>query len=96
MDIRVLEIRLLPGDKATRAFCDIEIDGIILKDFRVMQNGKRAYVKAPFNTYKNAAGEVCFRQIVDLPDEVRGQVDTAILSAFYRKKELSNGQQSQR
>lgn len=52
-----------------------------------MQNGSgRPYVKAPFQTYKNSAGEIQFRQIVDLPDEVRGQVDTMILAAFYREK----------
>ena len=59
---------------------------------QVMQNGGRPYVKAPFQTYKNVSAEIQFRQIIDLPDEVRGQVDTAILSEFYRIKEQWGGE----
>ena len=57
-----------------------------------MQNGWRPYVKSPFQTYKNVSGEIQFRQIIDLPDEVRGQVDTAILSEFYGIKEQGGGE----
>lgn len=90
MNIKVKEIRLLPGHKSTRAFCDLEIDGITVRDFRVMQNGGKPYVKAPFSTYRNQTGELSFRQIVDFPGEVRGRIDTAVLSAFYREQEKAN------
>lgn len=95
MDIQVLEIRLFPGHKTTKAFCDIKIGDITVRDFRIMQNGGRPYVKAPFQTYKNNAGEIQFRQIIDFPDEVRGQIDTAILSTFYREKGLENEKQKE-
>ena len=91
MDIQVIDIRLLLGHKATRAFCDIRLNEIVVRDFRVMQNGGKPYIRAPFSTYKNQHGELCFRQIVDLPEEVRGQVDNLVLSAFYREKERENG-----
>ena len=87
MKIDVLEMRFPKGDGASRAFCDVMIDGITIRDFRIMQNGGRPYVKAPFQTYKNTAGEIQFRQIIDLPDEVRGRVDNMILTTFYREKE---------
>lgn len=95
MKIEVLKVHVLPGDKSTRAFCDVlirdaEIGDIVIHDFRVIQGNRRAYVRAPFTTYKTQTGELGFRQIVDLPDEVRGQVDTLILSAFYREKEKVN------
>ncbi len=90
--IHVLEIRLLPGNKATRAFADVVIDAITVRDFRILQGDGRPYVKAPFQTYKNPAGKIQYRQIIDLPGEVRGQVDTAILSAFYRMTEKNNEQ----
>ena len=93
MEIRISELRFLASHKPTRAFCDVEICGITIRDFRIMQNGGRPYVKAPFQTYKNHAGEIQFRQIIDLPEEVRGQVDSLILSAFYREKELQDGKQ---
>jgi DNA-binding cell septation regulator SpoVG len=92
MEIRVLDIRLLPGSKVTRAFVDICLGDIVIRDFRVMQNGGRPYIKAPFQTYKNSAGAIQFRQIIDLPDEVRGQVDTLILSTFYREKEKEDAE----
>jgi hypothetical protein len=85
--IEILGMRILPGNKSTRAFCDVQIGDITVRDFRVMQNGGRAYVRAPFTTYKTQTGELNFRQIIDLPEEVRGQVDTLILTAFYRDKE---------
>jgi DNA-binding cell septation regulator SpoVG len=95
MKIEVLSVRLFPGHKTTRAFIDIRLDDVVIKDFRVVQNGGKPHVKAPFTTYKNHNGELCFRQIIDLPDEVRGQVDTLILCAFYREKETDHGQRSQ-
>jgi DNA-binding cell septation regulator SpoVG len=90
MKIRVLDIRLLPGHKTTRAFIDIRLDDVVIKDFCVIQNGDKLRVKAPFTTYRNQNGKLCFRQIIDFPDEVRGRVDAAILSAFYREKEQTD------
>lgn len=93
MGISVLEIRMLPGHKSTRAFVDVQIDAITIRDFRVMQNnGGKPYVRAPFSTYKNQTGELNFRQIIELPAEVRGQVDNEILMAFYREMESYHGQ----
>jgi DNA-binding cell septation regulator SpoVG len=90
MNIQVLAIRFLHGDRSTKAFADVKIDDMIVSDFRVMQNEGRAYVRTPFSTYKNQTGELCFKQIVTFPDEVRGQIDNLILSAFYREREKSN------
>lgn len=90
--IKVLELRLFPFcKKFVRAFADVQIGGLILKDFRVMQiNGGKPYVKAPFTTYKDKTGQLRFRQIIDLPSEVRGQVDNAILHAFYQREKEQN------
>jgi hypothetical protein len=60
----------------------------------MQDNGGKPYVKVPFTTYKDRAGELRFRQIIDLPDAVRGQIDVAILNAFYqREKEINDGKQ---
>lgn len=95
MEIRILDVRLLPGNKTTRAFVDIQLGDMVIKDFRIVQNGEKPHVKAPFTTYKNQNGELRFRQIIDFPDEVRGRIDAAILSAFYREKEEVHDRQSQ-
>ncbi len=93
-NIEVIEIRLSPPGKSLKAFVDIRIGSITLKDFRVMQDNGKPYVRAPHTTYKDSTGALRFRQIVDLPDEVRGQIDTMILSEYYhREKELENEKQ---
>lgn len=94
--VEVVEIRQIRKQGPLRAFVDLKFGDLLVRDFRVMQdNGGRPYVKAPFSSYKNKNGELCFRQIIDLPDEVRGQVDTVILSAFYREREKRHEQESQ-
>ena len=88
MDIVVIAIRVTSfRGKPLLAFADVQIGDLILKDFRVMERmGGGAYVKAPFVTYKNKSGQLRFRQIIDLPSEMRRQIDVAILNAFYRRE----------
>jgi DNA-binding cell septation regulator SpoVG len=88
MDIRVIDIRLSPiRGKPIRAFVDVLFGGLVLRDFRVMQdNGGKPYVKAPFTTYKDKTGRLKFRQLIALPPNLRGQVDVTILDAFYRQE----------
>ena len=88
--VEVLSIRLIGDGRPLKGFADVKIGDILIRDFRIMQNDGRPYIKAPFQTYKNNVGEIQFRQIIDLPDEVRGQVDNLILTAFYREKEKVN------
>jgi DNA-binding cell septation regulator SpoVG len=96
MKIEIVSLRLIGEGRTLRGFADVKIGDILIRDFRIMQNGGRAYVRAPFSTYKNNVGEIQFRQIIDLPDEVRGQVDTLILSTFYREKEKEDAEKSKR
>jgi DNA-binding cell septation regulator SpoVG len=93
MGIKVLEIRTLHSNaKSLRAFVDVQIGDLILKDFRILEeNGGKSYVKAPFTTYKDKTGQLRFRQIIDLPAEVRGRIDNMILSEYYREKEKQHG-----
>ncbi len=89
--VKVVEIRKTRKPGPLRAFADIEIGDVVIKDFRVMQDNGRPYVKAPFSTYRDKDGEMKFRQIVILPDELRGRIDNLILSEYYlREKERQN------
>ena len=91
MEVRVEEIRMLPPGKSVRAFVDITLDEIIIRDFRVIQeDGKRLHVKVPFSTYRDSTGQLRFRPIVILPDEVKGEVDLAVLNAYRWEKEREN------
>ena len=92
LEIEILALRVVESSKSLKAFADMRLGNIVVRDFRVVQeDGKRPYIKAPFSTYKDKEGRIKFRPIVILPDEVRGEVDLAILSAYQREKEQNNG-----
>ena len=93
MLIEILDLRVIESGKSLRAFADVKLGEITIRDFRVVkEHGKRPHVKAPFSTYKDQKGQLRFRPIVILPEEVRGEVDLAILNAYQREKEHRNGQ----
>jgi DNA-binding cell septation regulator SpoVG len=96
MEIKVVDIRFHPfNGKLTRAFADIQLGNIIIRDFRVMkEEGRQPYVKVPFSTYKGQTGQLKFRPTVILPDKMRNEVDLAILNAYQREKEKRDGRQN--
>jgi hypothetical protein len=90
--IQVLEVRFLPGSKATRAFVDLVIDGMTIRDFRVCQTNGKPSVQNPFTAYRDYAGKLCFRQIINLPSSVEVEAHALILSEYFRRlKEQRNG-----
>ena len=92
LEIEILALRVIESDKSLKAFADVRLGNIVIRDFRIVkEDGKRPYVKVPFSTYKDKKGQIKFRPIVVLPDEVRGEVDLAILNAYQREKELNCG-----
>ena len=91
-EVRVIAIRPLSDGRPLKAFVDIQLGDVVIRDFWVVkEDGKRLYVKAPFSTYKDQVGQLKFRPIVVLPDEVRGEIDLAILNAYQREMEKKNG-----
>lgn len=96
MDVRVLEMPMLPNYKATRAFCDVEISGITIRDFRVYQTNGKSSVRNPFTSYKDSVGNLKFRQIVDLRSNIQAEINIIILGGYFRRlKENQHDQQSQ-
>jgi DNA-binding cell septation regulator SpoVG len=87
MGIEVTDIRFIESGKSLKAFADVSYGNITIRDFRIVkEDGKRPHVKAPFSTYKDQKGRIKFRPIIILPEEVRGEIDLAILNA-YRQRE---------
>jgi len=95
MDVRVLSIRLLPGSKATRAFADVEIGGISIRDFRVYQTNGKPSVRNPFTAYKDHEGNLLFREIITLPPNVKAEADALILSEYFRRLKESRHEQTE-
>jgi hypothetical protein len=94
--VRIVEIRQTRKPGPLRAFVDIGIEGLLLKDFRVYQSNGKPSVRNPFVSYKNKNGELTFRQIVDLPPVVQAEVNALILEAYFRRtREQTHDRQSQ-
>jgi DNA-binding cell septation regulator SpoVG len=92
MEIEITDLRLIQSGKSLKGFADVRLGSLTIRDFRIVKdNGKRPHVKVPFATYKDQKGRIRFRPIVILPEEVRGEIELAILNAFQREKEQKNG-----
>jgi DNA-binding cell septation regulator SpoVG len=95
MNIEVIDIRLLPGDKPLKAFCDVRVNDWIIHDFRVIkQNSQRASVSPPQVSWKDPeSGEIRYKGILTIPPEQKQRIDVEILFAFQREMEKRNGKQ---
>ena len=97
MEIEILDIRLVESSgRSLKAFADVKLGDVTIRDFRIVkEDGRRPHVKVPFSTYKDQGGRIKFRPIVILPEEVRGEIDLAILNAYQWEKEKNNGRPDQ-
>jgi hypothetical protein len=87
-NVEVLEIRPCFNDKPLKAFVDIRLGDWIIRDWRVIkQNGKAPRVAPPQVSWRGQKGEIQYKTIVTLPDELRGQIDFAILDRFIKEME---------
>jgi DNA-binding cell septation regulator SpoVG len=94
MNIQVVEMRLLPGDKALKGFADIKLDGILIREFRVIkENGKHPWIVSPQISWKDQGGQIKYKTILTLPDELKGEIDRIILNRFTEEMEKKNGNQ---
>lgn len=92
MKIEVVALRLVdPKESGLRGFADIRLENIILlKNFRIVQRQGHLFVEGPQATYKKN-GKIIFNDIVNFSEELKAQVYTTILAAFFQEKEKHNG-----
>ena len=63
----------------------------IIKDFRIIQQlEQKAYVVAPQTSWKGQQGKSNFKPLISIPNDVKWQVESAILAEFQRVKERTN------
>ena len=94
MDIEVLEVRILDNSKPLKAFADVKLNKIItVRDFRIVKlDDKRPFIATPQISWRdNTTGQIRYKTIISLSDEVKGAIDLAILTAYNRKLEEENG-----
>ena len=92
MEIKVIELRLLPGDRPLKAFCDVKVNDWVIHDFRVLkQNGQRAFVSPPQVSWRDPeTGEIKYKGILTIPPEQKQAIDIQILAAFQKEMERLN------
>jgi DNA-binding cell septation regulator SpoVG len=89
--MKILELRKKSENgKPLKGFADIEMDnGIIVRELRIIQDpNKRPWVACPQLSWKDPEnGEIRYRTIITFPDQIKGEIDLLILSAWTREKE---------
>ena len=96
MGIIINEIRLQSGDKSLKAFCDVEINGITVRDLRIIKEpNKRAWVASPQASWRDkTTGSIKYKTLITFPDEMKGELDRLILNSYHREMEKANGKGS--
>jgi DNA-binding cell septation regulator SpoVG len=94
-EIKIIEFRLLNTDKPLRAFADIQIGDWIIREWRIIkENGKRPWVAPPQLSWKESeSGQIKYKTIITLPDELKGEIDRIILNHFTRETEQKDARQ---
>jgi len=89
MEIKVLEIRILNGDKPLKAFVDLLIGDMIIREWRIVKNpGQRPWIAPPQLSWKDPVdGSIKYKTVVTLPDELKGQIDFSVLTAYGKEME---------
>jgi len=95
--MRVIELRRKPDNgKSLKAFADVELgNGIIVREFRIIcEPNRRPWVACPQLSWKDPeSGEIKYKTVVTFPNQLKGELDLAILNAWNREKENASGKQ---
>ncbi len=93
MQIEIVDLRLLSGDKPLKGFADVRVNDWIIHDFRVIkQNGQKVTVSPPQVSWKDPeTGEIKFKGVLTIPPEQKQRIDTEILHAYQEKVEKRSG-----
>lgn len=94
--MRVVDLRVKPsnGKSSLRAFADVQLnDGTIVREFRVIQEpNKRPFIACPQLSWRDPeSGQIRYTTIITFSSQIKGEIDSAILSAWYGAKENKVG-----
>jgi len=78
MNIRVEEIRKLERG-SIRGFAIVNIDGIRISHIRIVHSERDPRIEMPQRSYQMTNGERRYSNIVELPDDLKREVEKAIL-----------------
>jgi DNA-binding cell septation regulator SpoVG len=88
MEIIILDIRPQNGGRPLKAFVDLKLGDLTIRDFRVIQQrGERAFVTAPQTSWKSPDGAIKYKTIITMPNDLKWQIESAVLAEFQRAQE---------
>lgn len=88
LSIEVTDIRAVNGGGTLKALAAVSMDTnlgtIEIKDFKVIhQEGKKPWVSAPQAKWEDNDGETKYKNLIELPPELKKEVSKKILEACY-------------
>jgi DNA-binding cell septation regulator SpoVG len=93
VNIDITDIRIQENNRSgkIKAFVDIMLDGIIIRDLKILKEpGQREIVVNPQISW-SSQGELRYKTLVKFPSEVKGLLDLAVLQAYHSALEKRNG-----
>ena len=93
MEIKILQIRLQNGTWPLKGFADIEVNGITVRDIRIIKDvGKREHIANPQASWKDKVSRsIKYKTLITFPDEMKGELDRLVLNAYHRELEQRDG-----
>jgi len=82
--IKVLSISQVEGRGALRAYVDIQVGDLVVKDCRIIkENEKAPWFSLPVITWKTEQGTYRYRAIIEIKDQnLKNEVSRAALQAW--------------
>jgi len=89
MNIRVEEIRKLQRG-SLRGFASVNLGGIRISHMKIIQpEGKEPFIQMPQRSYQTNNGERRYANVVDLPDDLKREVEKAVLWFWNKHRHTS-------
>lgn len=89
MNIRVEEIRKLERG-SLRGFATISVGGIRISHIKIVHpEGQEPFIGMPQRSYQTNNGERIYSNIVDLPDDLKRDIEKAVLWFWNHQRHMS-------
>lgn len=86
MEITIIELRPCVKDGNLKAFVDVKINEILIKDFRIIQQkDQKAWVSVPQGSWRDSSGGLSYKNLIELPKELKARVEEAVLEHYQRQ-----------
>ena len=90
MEVRIKDFRLLSGTRPVRAGFDIEVAGIIIREFRLIMNG-RLVIEPPSLSWRDQeTGDLRYRPLVTISPELRQIIEGLAICKYRTELEAIN------